>query len=44
MIGIYDITLTNGADNEASEVVMETKIFPGYVVGRQTRGGNMTAQ
>lgn len=44
MIGIYDITLDDDADNEAFEGFMQTNIFPGAMVGRQTRGGIVTGQ
>lgn len=44
MIGIYDITLSDDADSEAFEAFMKENNFPGSMVGRQTRGGNMTEQ
>jgi hypothetical protein len=44
MIGIYDITLSDDADNETFETFMKEIVFPGSMVGRQTRGGIVTGQ
>ncbi len=44
VIGIYDISIYDDADNEAFEGFMKTNIFPSSMVGRQTRGGIVTGQ
>ncbi|MGD2090310.1 MAG: hypothetical protein PVH61_29305 [Candidatus Aminicenantes bacterium] len=43
-IGIYQISISANADREAFEEFMKTEVFPKVNVGRQTRGGIVTAQ
>jgi hypothetical protein len=44
MIGIYRISISSDAKEEAFEEFMKTEIFPKVRVGSQTRGGIVTAQ
>ncbi len=44
IIGIYKITLAKGAQQDAFEETMKTRVFPTVGVGKQTRGGIVTAQ
>ena len=44
MIGIYQISISMDADSDAFEEFMKTEVFPKVAVGKQTRGGIVTAQ
>lgn len=44
MIGIYDITISDDADNEAFENFMQASVFTSLMVGKETRGGTLTGQ
>lgn len=44
MVGIYQISISTEADSTAFEELMKTDVFPGVGVGKQTRGGIVTAQ
>lgn len=44
MISIYQISISTDADSEAFEEFMKSEVFPKVGVGKQTRGGIVTAQ
>ena len=44
MISIYQISISTDADSEAFEEFMKAEVFPTIEVGKQTRGGIVTAQ
>lgn len=44
MVGIYQISISEEVDSSAFEKFMKEKVFPGVRVGKQTRGGIVTAQ
>jgi hypothetical protein len=44
MTGIYQISISEDADRDAFEEFMKTEVFPKVGVGKQTRGGIVTAQ
>ena len=44
MIGNYQISISTDADSEAFEEFMKTEVFQKVGIGKQTRGGVVTAQ